>query len=80
MAKVWTTEVRFPAGERDISLLHSETGSVVHPASYPMGARNSFLGGKAAGGEPDRSPPSNAEVKNGGAIPPLPHTSSCRSA
>jgi hypothetical protein len=25
--------------------------------------------------ETDHSPPSNAEVKNGGAIPPLPHTS-----
>jgi hypothetical protein len=30
--------------------------------------------------EADNSPPSSAEVKNGGSIPPLPHTSSRRSA
>jgi hypothetical protein len=30
--------------------------------------------------EGDHSPPTSAEVKNGGAIPPLPHTSSWRSA
>jgi hypothetical protein len=28
--------------------------------------------------EADHSPPSSAEVKNSGAITPLPHTSSCR--
>jgi hypothetical protein len=28
---------------------------------------------KRLGREDDRSPPSSAEVKNGGAIPPLPH-------
>jgi hypothetical protein len=32
-------------------------------ASYPMGTRVSFLGGKAAGSEADHSPPSSAEVK-----------------
>jgi hypothetical protein len=32
-------------------------------------------GGKAAGGEADHSLPFGSEVKNGGAIPPLPHTS-----
>jgi hypothetical protein len=30
--------------------------------------------------EADHSPPSSAEVKNDGAIPPLPHTSSWRGA
>jgi hypothetical protein len=30
--------------------------------------------------EADHSPPSSAEVKKGGSIPPLPHTSSWRSA
>jgi hypothetical protein len=34
-------------------------------ASYPMGAGGSLPRGR---------PPSSAEVKNGGAIPPLPHT------
>jgi hypothetical protein len=33
-----------------ISLLHSvQTRSGLHPASYPMGTRGSFQGGKAAG-------------------------------
>jgi hypothetical protein len=32
------------------------------------------------GGEADHSPPSNVDVKNGGTIPPLPHTSSWRGA
>jgi hypothetical protein len=31
---------------------------------------------KRPGREADHSPPSNAEVKNGGILPPLPHTSS----
>jgi hypothetical protein len=52
-------------------LLNVQTGSGAHPTTYPMGNRGSFPGGKA-----DHSPPSSAEVKNGGAIPPLPHVSS----
>jgi hypothetical protein len=48
------------------SILHNaQTGCGAHPASYPMGT-----GGKAA--EAYSSPPSSAEVKNGGAIPPHP--------
>jgi hypothetical protein len=31
-------------------------------------------GVKRPGSEADHSPPSSAEVKNGGAMPPLPHT------
>jgi hypothetical protein len=38
----------------------------------------SFQNGQ--GREADHSPPSNAEVKNGGAIPPLPNVSSWRGA
>jgi hypothetical protein len=37
-------------------------------------------GVKRLGSEADHSPPTSAEVKNGGAIPSLPHTSSWRSA
>jgi hypothetical protein len=37
-------------------------------------------GVKWQGREADHSPPSNAEVKNGGAIPPLPHMPSWHSA
>jgi hypothetical protein len=35
-----------------------------------------FPWGKAAGCEVDHSPPSSADVKNGGAIPPLTNASS----
>jgi hypothetical protein len=35
-----------------------------------------FLGVKRPAREADHSAPSSAEVKNGGAIPPLPHMSS----
>jgi len=35
-----------------------------HPASYPMGTRSSYAGGKAVGSEPDHSPPSSPEVNN----------------
>jgi hypothetical protein len=52
--------VRFPAGARHFSPLHSiQTGSEAHPASSPSGAEGSFPGGKA-----DHSPPFTAEVKN----------------
>jgi hypothetical protein len=39
-------------------------GVVRHPASYPMGARKSFLGVKRPGREADHSPPSSDEDKN----------------
>jgi hypothetical protein len=38
-----------------------------------------FLGIKPPGREADHSPPSSAKVKNGGAMPPFPHVSSCHS-
>jgi hypothetical protein len=41
---------RFPVGARDFSLLHCiQTGSWAHLASYSMGTRGAFNGGKAAG-------------------------------
>jgi hypothetical protein len=43
-------------------------------ASYPLGTRGSFLGGKVAGREADHSPPSSAQVKNAWSstsIPPV---------
>jgi hypothetical protein len=43
----------------------------IHPTSYPIGLSVERPGRKA-----DHSPPFNVEVKNGGAIPPLPHTPS----
>jgi hypothetical protein len=42
--------VRFPAGAGNFSLNHRvQNGSGAHPASYPMGTRYCFPGGKAAG-------------------------------
>jgi hypothetical protein len=43
------SRVRFPAGAGNFCLHHRvQNGSGVHPASYPMGTRGSFLKGKAA--------------------------------
>jgi hypothetical protein len=59
-------EVRSPTGAEDFSSSPCiQTGSGAHPASYPMGTRGSFPGGKAQPGcDADHSPPSSAEVKN----------------
>jgi hypothetical protein len=44
------SRVRFPPGAGDFSLVHRvQNGSGAHLASYPMGTRGSFPGGKAAG-------------------------------
>jgi hypothetical protein len=43
-------KVRFLAGAGNFSLHHRvQYDSGAHPASYPMGSRGSFPGGKAAG-------------------------------
>jgi hypothetical protein len=63
---------RFPTVARCSPPYNVQTGSGVHPASYTMGTR-----GKAA---TNYSHPFNAEIKNGGVIPLLPHTSSWRGA
>jgi hypothetical protein len=43
------------------------------PSSYPIGIGGSIPGERLPGREADYSPPFVAEVKNGGAISPLPH-------
>jgi hypothetical protein len=44
------SRVRFPAGVGNFSLHHRvQNCSGAHPASYPMGTRGCFPGGKAAG-------------------------------
>jgi hypothetical protein len=60
------TGVKSPAGAKDFSSsLCIQTGSGAHPASYPMGIRGPFPGGKAQPGcDGDHSPPTSAEVKN----------------
>jgi hypothetical protein len=46
----WGSRVRLPGGTGNFSLNHCvQNGSGAHPASYPMGNRGSFPGGKAAG-------------------------------
>jgi hypothetical protein len=45
-----SSRVRFLAEAGNFFLQHrDQNGSGAHPASYPMGTRGSFLGGKAAG-------------------------------
>jgi hypothetical protein len=53
-------------------------GSNQPPVQWVLGALS--LGVKRPGHEADSSPPSSAEVKNGGTILPLPHTSSWHGA
>jgi hypothetical protein len=57
-------------GKFIILLQNVRSGSGAHPASYPMGTGGSIPGPRR---ESDDSPPSSADVKRGGAIPPLPH-------
>jgi hypothetical protein len=61
----WTIGVRFPTGAEDFFYSPCvQTGSGVHPTSYPMGTGGPFPGGKAwPGRDADHSPPSSAEVK-----------------
>jgi hypothetical protein len=59
--------VRFPAGPRNVSLIHSILSN---------GYLGSFPSAKWYGREADHSPPSSAHAKNSGAIPPLHLTSS----
>jgi hypothetical protein len=74
IATGWTARIRFPVGSKDFSLLYSvQNGSGAHPTSYPMSTRGSIPGVKRPGREPDHS--TSAEVKNDGAMPPLPHMS-----
>jgi hypothetical protein len=57
--------------------LHSvQTGSGANPTSCPMGIGDYFPGVQRPLRVTDHSPPSNAEVKNVGPVPLLPHTSS----
>jgi hypothetical protein len=67
------SRVRFPAGAGNHSLHHRvQNSSGAHPASYPMGTRGSFPGGKAAGAWSwPLSSISCRGQRMSGAIPPL---------
>lgn len=65
---------------RDYLLHNVHTGSEVYPVSYAVVSGAASLWVKQSEGETHLLRPSNAEVKNGGCIPPLPRTSSLCSA
>jgi hypothetical protein len=70
------TGYRLDGWARDVSLLHSiQTvwGPIRPPIQWVPGVKRPDRGA-------DYSPPYSAEVKNGGAVPPLPHRSSWRDA
>jgi hypothetical protein len=75
------SRVRFPAGTGNFSLHHRvQNGSGTHPASYPVGTRGFFPGGKAAGAW-SWPLPSSAEIKECVELyPHSPSTSSWRGA
>jgi hypothetical protein len=56
--------VRVPVGSRIFSSPNVQTGSGVHPTSYPMDTGVLSPGVKRQGREADHSPPTTAEVKN----------------
>jgi hypothetical protein len=63
----WNARIRFPAGIKDLSLLHCvQTGSGARPAFYPTGSRGPFPRSNTAG----------VWVWNGEAVTPLSDTSS----
>jgi hypothetical protein len=81
VAMCWTTGVQLPEEERDFSPFRNlKIRSAAHPASYTMGTGAISPVIKRLGSEADHSTPPSTEVKNCGAIPPLPQTSSWRSA
>jgi hypothetical protein len=76
----WTSRVRFPAVQDFLFTTASRParGPTQHPILWAPGALSPEV--KRPGREADHSPQSSAEVKNGGAIPPLPNMSSWHSA
>jgi hypothetical protein len=65
-----------PGRSKRLSLLHRvQTGSGAHPTSYPMGTKGIFSGDKDVGAWSWLLISVITEVKNCGAIPPIPHMS-----
>jgi hypothetical protein len=61
-----TAGVPFPAETRDFVYSTASRPTEAHPASYPMGIGDSFPVARMQERE------ASSELKNGGAIPPLP--------
>jgi hypothetical protein len=75
----WMASVRLTAEVSYFSLLHSfQTGTGVHPTSYPMVPRVISIRIKRSGREAYHLLQSSAEVRNGGAVPPFSYKSSWR--
>jgi hypothetical protein len=71
--------VRFPAGANIFSTASRTTlGPIQPPIKFVLWALSPVI--KQPGREADDSPPTSVEVKSGGAVAPLPHKSSQRSA
>jgi hypothetical protein len=69
--------VRVPVGAMNFSPHHRvQTGSGVHQASYRMGTRDSYPGGREA----DHCPPFNAKVKNAWSYTSIPQYASIAGA
>jgi hypothetical protein len=76
IATGWMARLRFPAGQEFFLVSTASRpalGLTQFPVQWMSGALS--VGAKQPGCEADHSPPSSAEVKNGGAIPPFPHMS-----
>jgi hypothetical protein len=63
---------------RDKRVFSAQTDSEAHPASHPIITGYLSPEVKRLGREADDLPPSSAEVKDAGSMPPLSHTSSRR--
>jgi hypothetical protein len=68
----------FDSRQGKIFLFPTASRPALRPTQWVSGEISP--GAKRLGREADHSPPSSAEVKNGGAMPSLPHTSSSHSA
>jgi hypothetical protein len=55
--------VQVPVGSRIFSSPNIQTGSGVHPTSYPMGTGGSIPGVKRPGSEADHHPPTSDEIR-----------------
>jgi hypothetical protein len=77
----WMAGVGFPAGAR-VFFYYTLSRSALGPTQPPIQLVPLTLSpeAKRVGREAIRSPPSSPEVKDGGATPPLPYTSSWRGA
>jgi hypothetical protein len=69
------TEVPFSVEARFSLPGNVQIGFGTNSASYPISTEGHYPGVKRPMREADHSPPTSAEVKNDGAIPPLPHMS-----